>query len=348
MCMRVFSATVGIFLVLMLNCIRVRAAQPVPSDPHPRLERGWRVPGTGFTLGGYATENFTKKKDAPWAFTTEDLNLFLGWEGAGKLKFFSELSLDDALIFKQPGKFVTGNRSLHFERAYFDYTQSERVNFRLGRFLTPVGHWNLIHADPLVWTTTRPLITQRTFPTYATGAMIYGTQTTLGKDTDYSLYAAQGKEIHTNATLYPYDATCGLHVATAISKSSQLGYSYANLTQAGAIEDRQNLFGIDYLWSLARYEFSGEAIYRYSSLGHLEDERGLFVQAVTPLSERLYGVGRYEFFHQAGPQPGVNLWIAGLAFRTTPTSVLKTEYVHAVNNEIKTPEGFWSSISILF
>ena len=343
-----FLAALIVSLTLALCCAGARAEQSASTATHLQLERGWQLPGTGFTLGGYATEDFTIKKHAPWALTTEDLSLFIGWEGTGKLKFFSELSLEDALVFKQPGVFSTRKSALAFERAYFDYTHSERLNFRLGKFLTPVGRWNLIHADPLVWTTSRPLVTDRPFPTYASGAMIYGTGTALGKEIDYSLYATNGPQIHDNARQDPFDSAYGLHLSYATPRSGQIGFSYANFTQRSAVAERKNLFGVDYLWSRDRYEFSGEAIYRFSSRGRLWDEKGIFVQAVAPFSEKLYGIGRYEYFRRAGPLPGVNLWVAGLAFRITPTAVLKAEFVHGVNNEIHAPEGFFSSISVLF
>lgn len=342
---RVFPAALIISMVFALDPSGVRAAQ---SKPSPQLERGWQLPGTGFTLGGYATENLTVKKNKPWELSTEDLSLFIGWEGAGKLKFFSELSLEDSLIFRQPGTLTTSHRSLAFERVYFDYVHSERLNFRLGKFLTPVGHWNLIHADPLVWTTSRPLITNLPFPTYATGAMIYGTRTVHDNELDYSIYASSGQSIRGNSSQDPFDSAYGLHVTYATPRSGLLGFSYANFTQKSDLGNRQNLFGVDYLWSRDRYELSGEAIYRVSSRGRLWDEKGIFVQAVVPLSERLYGVGRYEYFHQAGSLPGVSLWITGLAFRITPTSVVKAEFVHGVNNQINAPEGFLSSISVLF
>ena len=344
----VLPAALMISLTLALCRTGAAAEQPASSAAHFQLERGWRLPGTGFTLGGYATQDFTKEKHAPWAFTTEDLSLFIGWEGTGKLKFFSELSLEDALTIKQPGKLTTHDRSLAFERAYFDYAQSEQLNFRLGKFLTPVGHWNLIHADPLVWTTSRPLITKRPFPTYATGAMVYGTGMALGKEIDYSLYATNSQEIRGNSKQDPFDSAYGLHLSYATPRSGQIGFSYANFTQKSAAAERKNLLGVDYLWSRDRFELSSEAIYRFSGQSHAWDEKGVFIQAVAPLSEKLYSVGRYEYFRQAGPLPGVSLWVAGLAFRITPTAVLKAEFVHGVNNQIHAPEGFFSSISILF
>jgi hypothetical protein len=42
------------------------------------------------------------------------------------------------------------------ERLYLDYLHSDALATRLGKHLTPIGRWNLRHADPLVWTATRP------------------------------------------------------------------------------------------------------------------------------------------------------------------------------------------------
>ncbi|MHB8724340.1 MAG: hypothetical protein ACYC9Z_03060 [Casimicrobiaceae bacterium] len=343
-----FHAALVVSLTIAVCCNWARADSPAASAAHFQLERGWQVPGTGFTLGGYATEDLTREKGAPWALTTEDLSLFIGWEGTGRLKFFSELSLEDSLVFKQPGEFTVSNHSPAFERIYFDYVYSERWNLRLGKFLTPIGRWNLIHADPLVWTTSRPLITNRPFPTYATGAMLYGTTAVSGKDIDYSLYATHGRAIRTYPMQDSFESAYGLHLSGALPGSGQIGFSYANFAQGSAPSERKTLFGVDYSWVRDRFELSSEAVYRFSSRGHQWDEKGAFIQAVAPLPDRLYGVGRYEYFRQAGALPGVSLWTAGLAFRITPTSVLKAEFVHGVNNEIHAPEGFLSSISVLF
>lgn len=338
----------AVALSLTLCGAPTRAAEPASSIADVHLERGWRLPGTGFTLGGYVTEDFTKRKRAPWKLTTEDLSLFIGWEGTGKLKFFSELGLEDALVIEQSGKVSAGNHSPAFERIYVDYAHSEPLNFRLGKFLTPVGRWNLIHADPLVWTTSRPLITERPFPTYTTGAMIYGTGTAGGKEIDYSFYAANGPEIRADPKQDSFDSAYGLHLSCLSRRLGQIGFSYTDFTQKSTSGERKHLFGIDYLWSRDRYELSSEAIYRLSSRGHAWSEKGIFVQAVAPLSAKLYGVGRYEYFDPAGASPGVNLWLAGLAFRITPTAVLKAEFIHGVNNDIRAREGFFSSISLLF
>ncbi|MFX6815264.1 hypothetical protein ABTH42_18965, partial [Acinetobacter baumannii] len=79
---------------------------------------------------------------------------------------------------------------LDLERIYVDWAQADELKFRFGKFLTPVGRWNLIHAQPLVWTTSRPLTTEAAFPTNATGGMVFGTLSSIGQGLDYSVYGS--------------------------------------------------------------------------------------------------------------------------------------------------------------
>ena len=74
------------------------------------------------------------------------------------------------------------------ERLYGDVNASDQVNLRLGKFLTPVGRWNVIHAQPLVWTTSRPLTTLLPFDAHTTGAMLFGSLLPDDTGVTYSVY----------------------------------------------------------------------------------------------------------------------------------------------------------------
>src|SRR4029077_9862208 len=76
--------------------------------------------------------------------------------------------------------------SASVERMYLDVEVSDAVNLRGGIFLPPVGRWNTIHAAPLVWTTSRPLSTERPFDPNLTGVMLSG-----------SLFPTSGTLTHT-------------------------------------------------------------------------------------------------------------------------------------------------------
>jgi hypothetical protein len=336
----------SLLLLLALTCSSVYADDPTAVDYQPG--HGWQVPGTGFRLGGYASASFENNKHQPWTLGADDLSLFIRWEGEGKLRFFSEFDLEDPLKLEQGHELTTRHAYLALERFYADYLYSEKLNLRAGKFLTPIGRWNLIHAAPLEWTTSRPLITEHSFPTNATGAMIYGTVPLLGRDIDYSLYTALGEDWRPDPKLDPFEGAFGLHVTLPLSDASEFGVSLANFEQKGSVGERKNLLGLDYLWTRNRYEISSELVYRFSDEGSRHDERGLFIQGVMPLSERWYGIGRYELYDQAGPAPAMNLGVVGLAMKLSPALIFKAEYSHASKNRIQVPEGLFTSFAILF
>ena len=74
----------------------------------------------------------------------------------------------------------------------------------------------------------------------------------------------------------------------------------------------------------------------------------MFVQAVAPLSKRLYAVGRFEYFDAAGPATDTHLWLAGVAYKIAPAFVLKAEYRESSRYEPLAPAGLLTSISVLF
>jgi opacity protein-like surface antigen len=308
---------------------------------------GLTIPNTGLTLGGYATASFVRLKHEPSRLALDNTSLFLWWDGGGRWKLFSELDYEN-LLRSRISADGRGKRYLALERAYADYAFSDSASLRLGKFLTPIGRWNLIHATPLVWTTSRPLITTQVFPDNATGLMVNGTAALAGKDVDYSVYASHGGDFRANPDQDPFSDSFGAHVAVQLPMNVQLGGSLAEFEQQSQRDEKKRLLGLDFFWSHNRYELTGEGVYRYSDKGGNWDERGAFVQLAVPLSLKLYAVGRYEFFRQALEPDAVWLWVAGLNYRLTPGVVLKAEWVGSENNHIGAPTGFMSSLSILF
>ena len=186
-----------------------------------RLGEGLHLPGTGLTLGGYATASAEKLRQTPGRVAAENVSLFVWWEGEGRWKFFSELDYEN-LASSRHARRDDDKRYLALERLYFDYALGDADSVRFGKFLTPIGRWNLSHATPLVWTSSRPLVTVRTFPTNVTGVMASGTVAPLG-DAEYAVYASAGNEIRANPNLDPFSDAVGGHLAFALSANAQLG-----------------------------------------------------------------------------------------------------------------------------
>jgi len=119
----------------------------------------WR----GFHLGGYTSMDARLPRTETSQLKLNQVSMILTWDQGTRVKFFGELELEDPLAYDHHQGINTKQSYLDLERFYFDYNLNEKANVRLGRFLTPVGRWNQLHAPPLVWTASRPLVTTRFF-----------------------------------------------------------------------------------------------------------------------------------------------------------------------------------------
>ena len=188
-------------------------------------------------------------------------------------KLFSETELGDALLIDSQHATSKGANS-DVERLYADYHTRSGITLRFGKFLTPVGQWNLVHADPLVWTVSRPLTTTGSFSRHASGAMLYGTVTFKQNDLDYWLFADDSKDLaftrSHNLAFTDYGASStlrndfqhavgGQFLYHMLDDRLSLGASYVRYALKNP-QQQYRLTGIDFGWSGRRVEFSGEGI----------------------------------------------------------------------------------------
>lgn len=323
----------------------------VQADSGYTLGHGLRLGESGFTLGGYGEASYAHVDDGePDALALDALSAMLWWDGAGRLHFFSETELDDALTF-QDDHSVTDDARVVSERLYFDWIQNDAFKVRLGKFLTPIGRWNVIHAAPLTWTTSRPLITVATFPTNATGLMVYGTLPGLSEGIEYALYGSTGDELFENDEIDSFSEAVGGRVSATVLPNLQLGLSIANYEQESSEEVHKQLYGTDFRWGWHRYELSGEFAWRTLSRGGSDDdEQGLYLQFVAPMTEHWYGVMRYEHLHQDATAVDLNLYLGGIVWRPLPALSLKAEYSRATDrdDDLSVSDGLRASIAVLF
>ncbi len=330
---------------LLLFALSAAAADIDAPDSGYTLGSGYQVPGTKWHLGGYATASFSDPQSDRARIAIDNLSLFLWWQGEGRWKFFSELEYENPIASRSDR--LRSDDYLSWERAYLEYALSDDISVRAGKFLTPIGHWNLIHATPLVWTTSRPLVTTLPFPTNMTGIMVTTTVPSVARGAEISFYGSTGGEIRPNPDIDPFTSALGAHLTLSLGGESQIGVSYADFEQEKTRPERKQLVGIDGLWTHGRFELSGEAVYRSSDHGGASDEKGAFLQLAAPLTERLYLIGRFETYKFSQDQHSTDMWVTGLNFRIKPSLVLKAEWLEARHNTIRAPDGLMTSISVL-
>ncbi len=311
--------------------------------------RGLSLPDRHLLVGGYFNFTYENLRNGTDHANLDDLSLFLTWTPHPRIRLFSELEMED-LVTLRKDNIDSNRRFFSVERLYLDYFAGENWRLRLGKFLTPVGRWNVIHAAPLVWTTSRPLATEYVFAPHATGLMVTGR---FG-DLVLSGYVDASEALDPKPNPVAFRSGGGLYLAYEPESGFHLGLSYLHFKMGKPLfQPDTDLFGADFQWQWHRFEASGEFVYRRPNSGR-DQEKGLYLQAVVPLVKRLFAVGRYEFlqgthFLESGPRRGTtHLEIAGLAWRPAPPLVFKLEYRFGQHSRRIAPAGLFLSAAMLF
>ncbi len=354
------GATLLAALVLLAGSPAVAGEPPAPSldgpdtigvdspigriDYHPG--RGLRLGDTRITIGGFASAEAARFEGGDSSGGLEGANFFLFFDPLPFVHAFSELETGQLVGAQTGQEGVKTHLALGVERAYGDFGASDAAILRFGKFLTPVGRWNTILAEPLTWTTSTPLIVEDVFDEATTGAMLWGSAFPTGGALSYSLYGAFLNPLDPDPDAPPAKHTGGARLDWTSLNGWSVGASYfASQSPSGAWHQ---LGGVDGLWRPnARVELSGESVF---GQGSREDGAlwGLYAQAVVETVDTLYAVGRYERFDPPDDGRSVDLFDLGLTWVPVYYLRLKADYSVVDHTDEFTTPGFQASFSILF
>lgn len=305
--------------------------------------QGLRLGRMGLTVGGYGSVDFERDEGGPARLHVEDLALFVTWDPHARLHFFAELEGEDLAAVDDQGHGGTAESRFTVERLYGDLALRDWLNLRVGKFLTPVGRWNVIHAQPLVWTTSRPLVTVRPFDPHTTGAMVFGTVYPARETLAYQLYGQFTEQLGPEPTPQRADHGAGGRLEWSRGSDWSIGASYLAFERG---RDWRHLTGLDGLWTHGRFELMGEFAHVVGM--HGPDRWGVYLQGVVEVAPRIFLVGRYEHDDPPAGYREVNLVVAGAAWKPWDPVIVKVEYLVADHRVADSPPGVKSSVAVLF
>src|SRR5437867_3972233 len=267
-------------------------------EVHYTPGRGLHVGDTGLTLGGYIAADLTRDEGGPANLRVETLGLFFIWDPTPRLHLFAELDPIDQDEPDEPRQTFT------VPRLYGDLAASDWLNLRVGKFLTPVGRWNLIYARPLVWTTSRPLVTKLGFDPFTTGAMLFGSVFPRTGTLTYALYGQVIDQFDAEPEPQPVDRSVGGRLEYASLGGWSVGGSYLAFTaprllpEEGEAAERggaaggdvggwRHLTGVDALWQRGPFEVMGEFAFQDPARG-AGRQWGVYVQPLAEVLPRIY------------------------------------------------------------
>lgn len=302
----------------------------------------------GFNVGGYASAGITLEQGQKAQAALNEVSLLITWNGDSRWRFFSELELEEPLTWNNKQKFNTKSSHVDLERFYVDYSFSEKVNLRAGRFLTPNSRWNLLHASPLVWTSTRPLATSRLFPTGTNGVMLFGALPFMNGAFEYKLFT----EILEDQNL-DHEELEFAHVKGArfsYKNQSDIGVSLLSFNEEGNTTGSYRMLGLDFVTHVKGVEISGEAFQRFDTRNK-DGGSGAYLQSAVPLNKLglndWHWITRLETF-QRPDEGSAERWLLGATWRVKPTQLLKFEFTGGSGDQPDAANGFLTSFALFF
>ena len=308
----------------------------------------------GFRLGGYTSVDLHVPRTETTRLNWNELSMIVTWDQNTRVKFFGELDLENVATYTHRQGLDFRDVYINPERLYFDVNLNQSANLRIGRFLTPLGRWNQLHASPLVWTASRPLATTELFPSFTSGLQLFGNLPFQERSLDYQLYMAtmnaqpesrgetqykdmQGARIAINNIFNFTDENAGLNT---------IGLNVSRFRDEKPNGPKYQLLGVDFLLEFGRWEFSGEAYTRKSEQGKIGG-KGSYLQSAFLIKNDWYWITRFESLHQRADQDA-DRWVIGLTKRLKPNQLLKFEVVGGSGEYEDVPRGFTTSFAMMY
>src|SRR5881409_372450 len=287
-------------------------------DLQYRLFNSSNSTGVGQPGNGMGSSSFDQQRFVPFFYS----------DITDRLKVAAELEIEHGIRSKS-AQDDSGGIEVSLEFATIDYLIHEKLNFRAGIILLPVGKFNLLHDSPLNDLSDRPLVATAIIPSTLSeaGAGFYGTfyPTRLSK-LDYELYVTQGfNGYRTNGTPVitadaglrdarqrvstvddGLDNNNGKAVVGRVAFSPVLGIEFGGSGYFGSYDPASkrplSIWAADWTFQRGPFELIGEAAWVYAR----DNNRNLngtfaFDTNGNPLPRRMDGYyvqGNYHFLPQ--------------------------------------------------
>jgi len=289
------------------------------------LGQGLRILNSDFFLGGYINTEYVDESGEDGLFVLEDLSLFVFGDLSRNLRFFSEFEDQEAIELKIDGDPET-NENWQIERLYFDYLYRERLNFRIGKFLTPVGIWNDIHAAPLTWTVSRPAVSIASFPEFITGVQFFGNFSSREDDFSYTFSIQENESISERTSFRNTHRFYGGRIKWFGPAGLEIGMPLLYYNER-PMDDDIYLTGLDITIKKPLYEVRLETSYSHVELQNGRDskEYGYYIQGAYSLTSSLFLIARHDYFNareNIGDHSSISL---GSAYKVRPQIIVKLE-----------------------
>lgn len=306
--------------------------------------RGLSLFGGRLTIGGYLALDLSFLDESDDQLVLDDLSTFVTLRLSDNWLLFSEAEIEESVHLDGDGVDV-GHDVFSLERLYAQWQPGDHFRLRAGKMLTPIGIWNPIHAQPLVWTTSRPITTEHFFDTGVTGAEASVFQTFGAADLEFTLFGQATDHLNDSNDLNEAHRSIGGRLEGGLASGAHVGASFVRFRDHSDGRN-ETTYALDALWPGRLVEVWAEGAVNDPDSGRTT--LGAYVQVVVHASPRLglHPFVRVEYvdLETVDRVPVV----FGLAWRPTATTVFKVEGIVGAGETELGGDGVLSSFSVLF
>ncbi|MDD5400320.1 MAG: hypothetical protein PHQ93_03925 [Sulfurimonas sp.] len=290
-----------------------------------QLGKGAQVGSLPLYIGGYFSLDYKHEDDID-RYRIDDIAI-LGYGDYKNFSYLAEFEFKEMYVqtYKNNIKNTTHNNKLYAERLYVDYNFNENYMFRVGKYNSSIGFWNLLPVNVLRETTSNPMSTNILFPKFTTGL-----------NASYLYYGNGEIKVdvmlqHNNDLSYEYNNyKIDKHYAFGISYEMDnytfklnSGYFY-NLNDSVLYHD------LYYMLASAKYESSkyqvlAEVGSQKSKNNYTTDYAG-YVQGLYRFTEQHLGIIRVESYDDSVKKIADDMLILGYTYRPLRPIAIKSEY----------------------
>jgi hypothetical protein len=334
----------------VLSAIVCLSASAAPRAADYQVGQG--LPVGDFLFSGYLNIEALVPQSDVNKLTLDDISLFVAGRVNRWFNPFLEVEVSSDTLAQQGGGPMEHGRFVH-ERLYNDILISDVDTLRIGKILTPVGDWNLVHAAPLVPTVTQPLTTKEGFSDYASGvSWLHVAPESLVPD--WQIYVQPGDEWlkhPVSVTPRQFRDVYGAHLNwdAGIVDKTGLSFQHGKLISTN---ETYELLGGNIRRTFGKLVLESEATTAQWSGGDAprahDTERGIFVLADYAFVPTWHGIAEWEHFQDHQKAVASRNILVGVAYKPRPAVVWKLEYVDQMGRSHDVPTGWQASFAVLF
>jgi hypothetical protein len=323
----------------------------IHADDSYSLGQGFKSNKLPINIGGYVTGFYSNRADGQSTVSLDDVSIMGYGDIAPHVSTMVEF--ESAGFYEKTYQNGTSTEihrgTLRAERAYVNYSSSDAIGVRVGKFITPAGIWNQTPVPVFKDTFSKPRLALEMFPKMSTGVMLYGTTPVLDADLEYNVFTQIGRDI--DPVYNNIESSDGLGGSLTVVYDGWSGGIALGQYKNIKINDNTQYFGVYQSYSADRLKVTAEAFVSYDEydVAGFKDRRykkqSYYVQGVYKILPKLFGVWRNEYFINEFNNDRGAINTVGLNYKPHPAVSLKLEKQF---NYQKAGDAVIASFSVLF